>query len=520
MAGGKKLKPLPPEAFDPSKPNIGVYKYGGHVPTVQEAIRMANGKDLDAGVPSSPTDAGVPYPRDAQPAAGPTLPDEPPVPKPKVIVKPGAGVTVPQQQAQPQQPAMPAEVATRISLPSGSTTTTTSTPEVSAETFKAAQALAEKRKARASQLLVDQNTLLNRNSELIKNWRVDLDADKAKYGDRANALYDKFNRVSASLERTLVDLQKSKIDPQRYVKGLSGWQKFFYAFSALGAGFAFGMSRGKVNMPDALETAINRDLAAQRINLQNKLASAKIQDSVANKVLRQFQINSDLKKTAALQISKLQLAEIGVESKRIDVKNKVADMIDGIDAKLIDLKAKTEPKQVTRKTTGYRTQVVKLKTGAAGQAVDKPLNRDFVKKFAGAYSAVKEANRVAEKIKNYSWWGSKTPLTETQSKILDSRLDVLAVQLRRAYEKGVMTEPDYQRYRGLLKGDWKTAQSRNTLAMRIKEVQDILRTGVSSMTEVYRTAGVPTQKFEALLGNKGSARDAIKSQFEKGEKLK
>lgn len=82
-------------------------------------------------------------------------------------------------------------------------------------------------------------------------------------------------RRSQQLDQMNADIANGKIDPDRYMKNMNGGAALLSLISVTLGGFANGFSGGKVANQgiELIQNAINRDVAAQQSDMQNKRAS-------------------------------------------------------------------------------------------------------------------------------------------------------------------------------------------------------------------------------------------------------
>jgi len=302
----------------------------------------------------------------------------------------------------------------------------------------------------------------------------------------------------ASYSKQLGDIDKkiaeAKIDPRRYIKNMPTFAKvLFIVSSALGGG-AEGLSMGRIKNRsfDLLNGAIDRDMAAQKANLEKLMAQRNYTASERTFVYSKWRDLERDKRVAALRASQMGLAKVGLASEVAEIKSETAKQILKLDAGISNImfeaKEKARPKvsSVTAVTKGIqwiKPIVAKKDKEAAGKK--PPPNealKDWREKIA-AMTGLQTTKREIEKLKDYGQAERFWPNTEAK-RVKDLYLRPLAVSLRKARgETGVMTEQDFQRYKNIV-DPWFVSKAE--LLRRIAKLEIDSYKGAASTIRSYR----------------------------------
>jgi len=291
-------------------------------------------------------------------------------------------------------------------------------------------------------------------------------------------------------KKRLEDINKkvadTKIDPHRYVRNMPLWAKALHVLGAAMGGYAEGYTGGRLKNRafDLLNAAINRDVAAQKANLENMMNQRNYTASERAFVYDKWRVLEKDRKIAVLRQSQKELAKIGLASDIAKIKIDTANEIDKIDSHISNvlLTAEEKARDVKRKSytvsKGIKWHVPRVAKGAKLAGTPSPAAVSHWRGKMEALEVVKTTQEDLGKLKEYGHIARRLPNTEAEA-LRKQYLIPLAVSLRKARETGVMTEQDFQRYKAITDAVF---ISRDQLISRLKNIRrDIIKSGAATL---------------------------------------
>lgn len=224
---------------------------------------------------------------------------------------------------------------------------------------------------------------------------------KGKRDEAHRALQD----ASANYQKIMARLDEAKIDPDRYMREMpAGRAALAYIASALG-GFAEGFSQGKVKnrVVGMLNAAVERDVAAQRTNIQKLLQSAQFAGVERNRLQSMLNMYEDRVRGAVKDTLALRLQEIAIASTDMKAKAQLSQIAAGFAMKEAQVHSMMKPRVTSVTKKGPLGALM-----AKAQGKRKPLSPDFQLKLHGQRALIEQVGRLAHKIKGKNL----TPLSE------------------------------------------------------------------------------------------------------------
>jgi hypothetical protein len=175
------------------------------------------------------------------------------------------------------------------------------------------------------------------------------------------------------------------------------------------------------------------------------------------------------------------LAKLGLDSQRLDVKEKTSNLILGIKDQLLGLENQSRAKRSETRTSGgssRQTLVSPQQLGLGGAGAGKPPPKDLIEGNAQAVGVLQQLAGVQQKLANYSLAGSKVPWNTESKRILEADIKPMAIQLARlGGEKGPLSDGDVKRATEAILGGWNT---QDELRARLQVAADKIKAGAVS----------------------------------------
>lgn len=192
-------------------------------------------------------------------------------------------------------------------------------------------------------------------------------------GKRASASFKQHEKVTKELQQMHVDLRNSKVDPNHLWDSMTTGRKVMMMLSVAIGGFLEGYTSGKIKNAGLkmLDKAIDRDIAAQRSNFQQKLQLAQLTSSQKNALWQQWRANEGDLKAGMLRLAQLQFSEAKLDSDSEEYRARADDMIMGVKEKLVEIRAKGRDRVRKTVTSSSRQVMPKPAAGATAPAKAK-----------------------------------------------------------------------------------------------------------------------------------------------------
>lgn len=301
--------------------------------------------------------------------------------------------------------------------------------------------------------------------DLAANSRESAAAQAAMYKATEAKRAEMDARIEAQMADNaamLKEIKNTHIDPNRADKG---WrQSLGVALGALGA----GLSRGPNLVQQMVEARADRDLKAQTADLQNKhfvyqagrnmltdlyaktgdLEKSYLLGKMAYTDIAKAQVDAITKNAQSEEVVQNGLAAIA-QLDKAQVQNEM--QLKQLEYKRITTTRTSGPGQLTPFAVMAGKAIIADRLGAgAGKPLSEKTSQGLgaveaaisgVKKFQQEYLAEKDRGSISYGVNATlgGLWGSKVPAIEAQK-------EIIAAQLRKATETGVMTDKDFDRY--------------------------------------------------------------------------
>ncbi len=345
-----------------------------------------------------------------------------------------------------------------VRIGSGSSRTVTHSPEFPAALLPQKRAIAAEAQTAAQDAAARKTALLDEQTAHAQLWTDQANLESRLAGKAAAGTYQRYEETGRELERGREQIRKSQLDPGRLWAQMPTAQKAVNAIGIALGGFVEGFTAGKVQNSalKMLNMAIDRDIAAQRDAFARQLEDLNLTSKAQSVLWQQWRAQEADRKAAALRVSQLEIAKMGLQSQREDVKTKAAETVLGIKDALVNTEAKTIPK--TTKTSSYSSKTVPLASlvkNAPGTKTPPPALLDSAGQAVGV---LQQLRGIQTKLKGYSLLGAKAPWNTESKRILESDIKPLTVELARlGGEKGPLSDGDIKRATEMIMGGWNTS---------------------------------------------------------------
>jgi hypothetical protein len=284
--------------------------------------------------------------------------------------------------------------------PTKQTNTTSTTQRTSAEygpeEVKAAVMAAGQREIDAKNILHQRQAAITAKQDTLQRWVDQIGEDRTRYGKRAEKLYARFEQAGEELAAARARLEEAEINPHRL------WQQMPATAQAMGAiGMALQSFSGKgAQAWKVINGMIERDLGAQRAELQKRLRLVQLSADQQKFIWSQYTTMENAKRDATRDLAKLEIAKAGLESDKVDARAKASDVILAAKQYSITAQAKGRERVVRQSKTVTTTGT------AAGGKTQYGERNDFGDKLAALRSMAKLKRSYIDLIKtgkSMSW---------------------------------------------------------------------------------------------------------------------
>ena len=312
----------------------------------------------------------------------------------------------------------------------------------------------------------------------------------------------------ASVEETRVKFdaardrfQKLKIDPNRFVKNMTGTQHVLSTIADAMATLAEGLTRGRIknNTGKMLQMAIDRDIAAQRSNMASQLQALKLSEGQMKTAWGKWRAHEGDLRKAGLDLAVMNLGAKAAQAKgvaqieayrmAISKLDKERNRLDS-DPKVVT-KVKVKKKQAVIAGTGRYAdpnKLTQMKDPVKKSFIDGAATRHMLEKLGSRLEAGKGMS-AAGLIKMKLWW--------TKNKFTESQRQALALKMSRDWNGGRPTDQDTKRIVGLIPGPgdtWDMARK------KIRYLRDIHNHRMRTAMSFYPSGKYDTRALERLWG--------------------
>jgi len=339
-------------------------------------------------------------------------------------------------------------------------------------------------------IIAQRDDVLDRKGEMIDGWKRQTEADKKRYGGKAGQFYKRFEEAQGEVARLKKDLdENSVIDPDALWNKMSSTQSVIAMIAVAFSDYSSMGTKGALNM---INKATDRDIAVQRANFKQKLAQYDIAASERDKYLTEWNKMEGHFREQANKLSKLELARLGLEDNRLDVRSKFADLI-AVGKGDILAKQNLARSRKT-KTFSSQTKTVKGGSGSGGLNVDKPTMRKLREKaesFDAGTAMVKDVkNMIARAKSKYALLGKNIP--NTLATDINMKIQQLALFNRKAMgDSGPITQKDFKSFNMVTNSsELDRFLTKNTLLRRLNEMQRVIKAAKTrAIKNAYKSPG-------------------------------
>lgn len=316
-------------------------------------------------------------------------------------------------------PAGPPQMV-RLTTSSGSRTV--HAPEFPKALLPKKQAIADEAIARAQDAAERKEILLGEQAAHAQLWADQARLESKLAGKAAGETYRRWEETGKELERGREAMRRTQLDPGRLWGQMPTAQKAVNAIGIALGGFVEGFTGGKVQNTalKMLNMAIDRDIAAQRDDFARQLEGMNLTAKAQGVLWQQWRAQEADRKAAALRVSQLELAKMGLQSQREDTKTKTAEVVLGIKDSLVNLEAKTIPKVSTTGSSTSRT--VPLASLTKGSGAGKPPDATVRETHRKALGVLTKIEQLQRDLPNYSRLGRWNPNSKAADFIDDAKL--------------------------------------------------------------------------------------------------
>lgn len=395
------------------------------------------------------------------------------------------------------QPAAPTVINPRkVWLGQSSTVTRSSSPELSKEGYDALKDSGDKQKALGDELMREQLKATDSQRQALAQ-----SADKAKLreydlGKDVKQRKDEYQDASDAYARAQDHVRAAKVDPDRYLRNMSGFTRAMYVIGAAFSGAAG--PRYLALSQRMLTSAIQRDISAQRINAANAIRNLQLSGQQKKQLWKQWQAGEKDRVQTTMRVAQLQLQKAALDSKDVATREKYQQAALNIDKQLAMAKEKTRAKSTTVKTKGGRQALAMPRVISRSKGAGKPPPTKLIEGVAAAKSALDLSRRLQAEIKKkgYGYMSRHIPNTDA-NRLKKQYLVPLAVALRNAKESGVMTDKDFARYNIFGSATISPRELVKRLGNMQRDLQLSTRDKLRSYSSYYNTAPLSAQMGSA-----------------------
>ena len=230
------------------------------------------------------------------------------------------------------------------------TQSTYQSPDFDPRLFPQYQRNMQEHLQRVEDISRQREVVIGQKAEIYNKWITQNQADSEKYGRMADEYLGKFQAAEKQLEG--IKARLDSLEPDEVLGAASDAQSIVAAlgmalsrYSTLGTG-------GAINLLNQME---KQNMEKHRIKMANTLQLAGLTKDQMNAAWGQYMSFEGRRREATQGLIQMELAKVGLESDRIDVRAKYADIINASNNQLLEKKnatrAKTSSTTVTKKKT-------------------------------------------------------------------------------------------------------------------------------------------------------------------------
>jgi hypothetical protein len=286
---------------------------------------------------------------------------------------------------------------------------------------------------------------------LLKKSVVDAKTYLTGVKGKRDETYTQLKGAEDNYRRLLAEQGRAKIDPDRMMQQMPDSRKaMLYVASALG-GFVEGLTEGRVKnrVIGMMDKAIDRDVAAQRANMQKILQSVQLAGVERSRLTSLLTGYEDRVRNNMRNLVALQFQGLGIQAKTLQAKAALSDLGARYALHKVGVAAKMRP-QIS--TVTKRAARGALMAGAKGKVANLPAPdlralRESAESgmiFGRLYRDIKKLGGISAS----TILGSVLPWTN--SAITTGVTKAMALKLAAAYNQGRPTEPDRKAVAGLV----------------------------------------------------------------------
>jgi len=386
----------------------------------------------------------------------------------------------------------------KMRLRGGSTTrTTTQGRYTAAEATQIGKTLDARAKA-AQDSTQDKLGLIAKSQEALQRRRLQLQDQEMYAGADAHKLKLSHDEATKRLEGITKRISDHKVDYERYYKRNS---KALGIIGIMLGALAEGWTKGRLKNSGLkiFNAAIERDVAEQRAELSLMMKQAGLAQGKQDRIMRQWMRREGIQRQAARDLAVVELEQAKTRLQIPAAQERLDDLIGKIGLQKVEAKAGSRSKTTVQSTSSYRDVAVSPSSRAA--AIGKEPKDKFKRYVEGAAQTLTAINDALSRIKKggYGQISRWTPGSKAYE-VRQMFLPRIAVTLRKATgEGGVMTEQDFQRYKGTVQSFWLGGQE---TIKRLKQLRSEIQRNTAMALRTRSNYGYNVRPLSALFGGR------------------
>jgi hypothetical protein len=374
-----------------------------------------------------------------------------------------------------------------VTLGSGSTTVKRG-PQALAGMEGMLQDLGDQKVAGKKQQIEGQMELADKKADIFQKADQEFEAVHRTAEKKIGELAAKHAELEAQYDTARKEAAGEKVNPDQWWSSRNGGQKGMMLLAVALGGFNEGFTRGRLKNTalQIMNREIDRDIDAQKSNIAKKRGERQEMLGIMGN------LQGRIKDERAVEMNTRIMLQQDMGRRMQQAAMKVQDPI--LRGQMMMASAAIQEDTLVKKNQAYMSrQATTVKTSSWRQAPN-PLMRaaaagkvppsKFLEAFASARDGYQLFSKAAGKLKDlggYGYISRYMPGTES-ARIRDNYLVPLAVSLRKMRETGVMTEPDFQRYKRILDSPFASGKE---LQIRIGEIQQDAVQKMRGMVQTY-----------------------------------
>jgi len=314
-------------------------------------------------------------------------------------------------------------------------------------------ALGARRKAQYGGAALGRSAIAGQMIEQTAGWLSEARNESMQAGMDVDNASAKYQAAAKSLQGSRADLERFKVDPDRYWKSMPQSQQLLTRLGLFLGGLAEGLTGGKVKSAamQMLLAAEGRDMQAQRMDFQKLLRKVNLDERQQDAMLKRYDAAEQKRHVTGLRVMQLQLSRMGLMEKRLGHKEKYAELINGVDQYLLGVVRQSRGTGGGKKVNPYAMAQFQSNLKTEQQAKLLALKTAGAKKKGErGEKAIDEALRWAPKILEWwdsgkAWRGDWDWSTEGVGQNYKAVRTMLSVSLWRLFDSGKLSDFDMKK---------------------------------------------------------------------------